>query len=153
MSSCKSRAVFVLTAWAFACASCTLAMLYFDGLLGSGSTYPYESHSQLLLAVCRTAFTATLASSWALWLGANQGRRIRVRMLQTGLAMQGSLTLYGIAGWQHAIGGFLLSPHLDLIFPPAFFAEYNWLTFIFEVAPVTSLVASLRVYAMHPKRA
>ncbi len=58
---------------------------------------------------------------------------------RTGLGIQISLTLFAIAGWQ-------ITTSLDLIFPSTFFAEYNWLTFILEVAPATAVAAAVLLY-------
>jgi hypothetical protein len=60
-----------------------------------------------------------------------------------GFATQLSLTLYAILGWQPVSDR--LGP-INIFFPSTFFAEYNWLTFIFEVAPLTSIASSLLLY-------
>lgn len=44
--------------------------------------------------------------------------------------------------YHNAIGG-LLS---DLIFPSTFFAEFNFLTFIFQVAPVVAIAEGILLY-------
>jgi len=62
-------------------------------------------------------------------------------MLRTASATQASLTVYAIVGMQVATANWR-SP-FDFIFRPSFFAEYNWLTFIMEVAPVTSIAAGV----------
>jgi len=119
-------------------------MIYFYGLFGAGIIYPFRNHFEQGIAVFRTALTATILSSWAIWFGARGKGELGSILLKTGLATQASLTLYAIVGLQVAIADWR-SP-LDLIFPATFFAEYNWLTFILEVALVTSVAASLLLY-------
>jgi hypothetical protein len=135
-----SRFIFIATAWILTFLCCALAMAYFYGLLSGGLFDPFKNYTEEGLAVLRTAFPATLLSSLAIWIGIKGNHGLRGIFLRTGIATQISLTLYAIAGWQP------ISDHLgavNLIFPGTFFAEYNWLTFILEVAPVTSLSASL----------
>ena len=62
-------------------------------------------------------------------------------MLRTGLPTLVSLALFSIAGCQGNLGQFS-----NFFFPSTFFAEYNFLTFIFEIAPTTSIAASLLLY-------
>ena len=111
-------------------------MMFFYGLWGAGVKDPFRTHLEQNIAALRTALFATLACSPVLWFGAKQARSFPTAILKTGIATQVLLTLYALAGWQ--------SPGiLNLIFPSTFFAEYNWLTFIFEVAPVTAITAGL----------
>lgn len=132
----NSRYVVITIAWLCTWICCTLAIVYFYGLSGNGVVDPFRSHFEEVVAALQTALVATLASSWAIWFGAKQKRSLVMAMLRTGFATQVSLTFYGIADWR--------SPSsLNFIFPSTFFAEYNWLTFIFEVAPVTSTAAIL----------
>lgn len=118
------------------CLCCALAIVFYFGLLGAGTVDPFRSHFEQGIAALRTAFIATSVSLWAIFFGSKGKHRFAVVMLRTGLAMQFSLTLYALLGWR--------SPSsLNLIFPSTFFAEYNWLTFIFEVAPTTATAAGL----------
>jgi hypothetical protein len=55
-----------------------------------------------------------------------------------------SLTVFSLVGMQIALTNWR-SP-LDLIFRTTFFGEYNWLTFVLEVAPVTSCVVGLLLF-------
>jgi hypothetical protein len=143
---------FAAITWIAVCVGCSLAIVYFYGVFGAGRMYPFKSHFEQVAAVLRTSLTATILSSWAIWFGARRGNRSAIVALWTGLATQISLTLYGIAGCGGVLGGdFTIGGwrgSTDLVFPSTFFSEYNWLTFIFEVAPVTSLTASLSLYAL-----
>jgi hypothetical protein len=100
---------------------------------------PSETHFEQGIAVLRTVLAATLTSSWAIWLGAGQKRGLAMTLLRTGFPTQLALTLNAIAGWRSPAS-------LNLIFPSTFFSEYNWLTFILEVAPITTVRASLLLF-------
>jgi len=115
-----------------------LAIIYFYGLLRGADIYPLGGNREQGIAAARTAFSATVVSSWAIWIATKQGLRLTTALWRLGLGIQISLTLLAIAGWQSA-------SRLGLIFPSTFFAEYNWLTFILEVAPATSVAAALLV--------
>ena len=135
----RSRYLACAIIWTSTCLISSGAMIYFYGLFGMGTVDPFRSHFEQGLAVLRTTLVAMLASLWVIWFGMRRRRGLVNAIMRTGLAMQFSLTLYALLGWR--------SPApLNLIFPSTFFAEYNWLTFIFEVAPVTSVAASLLVY-------
>jgi hypothetical protein len=58
--------------------------------------------------------------------------------------------LYGIAGCGGVLGEGLTigswSISTDFLFPSLYFAEFNFLTFIFEVAPITAIAAGLLTY-------
>jgi hypothetical protein len=123
-------------------------MIYFYDLWGTGTFYPFKTHAEQRVAVFLTAFAATLSSAWAIWFGTWRKRSLTMMMLRTASATQASLTVYAIVGMQAN----WRSP-FELIFPSSSFAEYNWLTFILEVAPVTSiaggalLLLSTKLYA------
>lgn len=137
----NSRYLAFASIWAGTCISCALAIIYFFGLLGAGTVDPFRNHFEQGMAALRTALVATLAPSSAIWLGATRKRGLAIVILRTGLVMQIALTLYALLGWR--------SPSfLNIIFPSTFFAEYNWLAFIFEVAPATSVAAGLLSCAM-----
>jgi hypothetical protein len=70
---------------------------------------------------------------------------MRMAMLRTAVATQATLTLFAVLGLQLAIASRQL-PLGDWVFPGTFFAEYNWLTFILEVAPATSVAAFILLY-------
>jgi hypothetical protein len=124
--------------------SCALAIACFYGLWSKEIIYPFGNHSEEVVTVLCTATIATLVSSWAIWIGTSRKRSLAMTLLRTGLPIQASLTLYAMVGLRMAITW--NSSHVNLVFPSTFFSEYNWLTFIFEVAPVTSIGASLLLY-------
>jgi hypothetical protein len=129
----------ILLVWVGTYACCALAVIYFYGLLGAGVIYPFANHLEQGFAVLRTALIATLASSWTLWFGARRKDWLLTTLLKIGVTTQITLTIYAIIGWR--------SPSsLNLIFPSTFFAEYNWLIFIFEIAPITSVASTLLLY-------
>ena len=140
-----SRFIATAAAWFGACASCAMAMAWFYDLFDGGTIYPFKSHWGLRFAVLRTASIATLASSWALWFGTRRRRSLPMTLLRIGFATQISLTLFAILGSGIVLGSTRWSV-VDVVFPSTFFSEYNWLTFIFEVAPTTSLAASLLLF-------
>jgi hypothetical protein len=123
---------------------CAIAVVYFYGLQNGRTLDPFRSYSEELTAVLRTALTASVLSSWGVWVALRGKRSFGSILLRMGLATQLSLTLYAILGWQPISDR--LGP-LNIFFPSTFFAEYNWLTFIFEVAPLTSIASSLLLYA------
>lgn len=119
-----------------------MAIAYFYDLTHS-LKYPFESVSPQTITAFRTALIATLVSSWVAWLYVRRERQARTAALRTALASQAMLTLFVLIGFQ-------LDPHRicrrDWVFPSTFFAEYNWLTFIFEIAPATSVAALFLMY-------
>ena len=121
--------------------SCALAIGYFYNLWHE-APYPYGTRLELIFAALRTALIATLGSSWSLWLALGSKRSYAKTLVLNGIAIQVSLTLYAIGGplteGDSSLAQFLL--------PATFFAEYNWLTFIFEVGPVTAIAASLLLW-------
>jgi hypothetical protein len=128
-----------LGTWVF----CALAMFYFYGLFESGVLDRFHGKLEECIVVSRTALFATLVALWAIWMGAKPKNGRGMALLQTGLATQLSLTLYALVGWE-PISDWL--GHVGFIYPSTFFAEYNFLTFILEVAPVTSIATSLLLF-------
>jgi len=123
------------------CVCCAGAIFYFYDLHDAGMLYPFKSPFDQGLGLVRTALIATIASSWAIWFGVKRGQGPVRAMLRTGLATLLTLVLYGFAG----CGGVLGSVHgsTDFIFPSTFFSEFNFLTFIFEVAPTVAVAEAL----------
>jgi hypothetical protein len=146
----SSRIVGTALALTGTCLCCAVAIVHFYGLHGAATLWPYKSQFEQNLVIIRTALIATLVSSWAVWFGARRKHNFVPVMLRTGLATLVTLALYGFAGcggvlggdYHNAIGG-LLS---DLIFPSTFFAEFNFLTFIFQVAPVVAIAEGILLY-------
>ncbi len=122
---------------------CTLALIYFFDWRwkDSGDLFTRNSE-QLLFFTLRTALIATFLSSWAIWLGTKVINNFGVVMLCTGLGTLFSMTIYAVAG----CGGVLGGQFSEIIFPAAFFAEYNFFTVMLEVAPVTSIATGLLLY-------
>lgn len=139
MVSDRRRFLTACGVWLGTFVCCALAIVRFYGLLHGHDVYPLGGNREQAIAAVRTGLIATFASSWAIWIGTSQRSRLTTALWRTGLATQISLTLFAIAGWQSP-------PSLDLIFPSTFFAEYNWLTFIFQVAPATAIAASFLLY-------
>ncbi len=146
------RNITIAIVWGGMLICCTLAIKYFYGLHSTATLYPYKNQFEQNVAVVRTALIATVASSWAIWFGIGKEHRVVIVALRTGLASLLTLTIYGIAGCGGLLGGDSIvggwHRSTDAIFPSTFFSEYNWLTFVLEVAPTTSLFAALLVYAL-----
>lgn len=143
----RRRYITALTVWLGTCVSCALAIVYFYSLLRGHDIYPIGRNRGQCLAAARTAVIATIFSLWAIWIGTKQECRRRMALWRTGLGIQISLTLFATAGWQITKSLDLqIATTLDLIFPSTFFAEYNWLTFILEVAPATAVAAAVLLY-------
>jgi len=140
----RSRFIPVMVAWFGTFGICASAIFYFFNLHWADPYYPFTSIPDQVFAILRTALIATLLSSWAIWLGAKGKHKLGMILIRTGLATQFSLTLYGIAGCGGVLGGY--SRYSGIIFPSTFFSEFNFLTVIFEVAPVTSIATSLLLY-------
>jgi hypothetical protein len=122
---------------------CAIAVVYFYGLQNGRTLDPFRNYSEELTAVLRTAPASSVLSSWGVWVALRGKRNFWSVLLRMGFATQLSLTLYAILGWQPVSDR--LGP-INIFFPSTFFAEYNWLTFIFEVAPLTSIASSLLLY-------
>ena len=140
----RSRYIPVMVAWFGTFVICALAIMYFFDLHWAEPLDSFRSIHEQVFAILRTDLIATLLSSWAIWLGAKGTHKLGMILIRTGLATQLSLTLYGMAGCGGVFGGDSRLAHL--IFPSTFFSEFNFLTVIFEVAPVTSIAASLLLY-------
>jgi hypothetical protein len=130
-----------LLVWLGSWLCCGLAIVYFYNLSGS-TYYPFESRSQQIITAFRTALIATIISSGISWLVTASKPRLRMSMLRVALTTQAILTLFALSGHRLAISTRQL-PILDWGFPSIFFAEYNWMTFILEVAPATSIAVLL----------
>ncbi len=132
------------------CITCGLAFHYFYGLHGAATLWPYKSLLDQYIVIFRTALICTIASSWAIWFGARRGSNPRTFALWAALGILITLVLYGIAGCGGVLGGDsnIAEWNLvkNLIFPSSFFSEYNFLTFIFEIAPTTAIVEVLLLY-------
>ena len=146
----KLRCVAALIACIGAFAACVGAMFHFYGLHGEATLYPYKTQNEQTIVILRTALIATIASSWAIWIGVQRRGRPEIAALWVGVGTEISLTLYGVAGCGGVLGeGIALGRrHLstNFFFPSLFFSEFNFLTFIFQVAPVTAAAAGLIVY-------
>lgn len=119
-----------------------IAIHYFYGLHGTATLWPYENLQEQEVAILRTALIGALASSWAIWFGARWARSRRTFALCGALGALITLILYGIAGCGGVLGGDYTNAYLNrasgFIFPSTFFSEFNFLTFIFEIAPTTA---------------
>jgi hypothetical protein len=135
------RWVSIAGTWAVASGICAIAISYFYGLLGPGILFPFKTHAEEMMAATRTALAATSISVWAIWFGSRSRGGISANLLWAGLGVQATMTLYSILGLQVCISVDSIST--ELFFPSTFFAEFNWLTFIFEIAPVTALSSCL----------
>lgn len=130
--------------------ACALAIHHFYGLHGVDTLWPYKNLLQQYLAILRTALIAVSASSWAIWFGARRGRSPRTFALCAALGTLITLVLYGVAGCAGVLGGNYHNAFWnwasDFIFPSTFFAEFNFLTFIFEIAPTTAVAELILLY-------
>ncbi len=126
----KSFAILLLTvsAWLASFA----AVIYSFSIYGGKVYFPYVSvASERLTAVIPASCIALLSAlAWALLLNFQGFRSKRKRVLAGGGANLVLIALYGVLGFIYE--GTMLAPDL-------FFSEYNWLTIIFEVGPITSI--------------
>ena len=134
----------LLPVWLGTWLCCGLAILYFYSLL-NGIEYPFESRFQQAVVALRIALIATIISSGAASLIIRRNVRVRTAMWLTAFANQAMLTVFAVIGLQLATSQ-TETAVLNWAFPSTFFAEYNWLTFILEVAPATSVSAFALVY-------
>jgi hypothetical protein len=137
----------IVTAGSFAI--CLVAIHEFYGLHGEATLYPYTSPSEQWRVIARVALLATTGIFWSIFLG-TQGRYApRTAAMWTGVGALATLTLYGVLGCGGVLGNDLTvgSWHgsTEFFFPSLVFSEFNFLTFIFEVAPTTAGTASLLV--------
>jgi len=143
--SVGTQYLLITITWLVSCIVCALAIAYFYDLLGSSTIYPFKNASEQGVAILKTAVSATLVSSWAIWLGTKGDSSFGKILLKAGIPMQLTFALYAVIGLNVDMADRRMS--IEWIFPSTFFAEYNWLTFILEVAPVTALAASLLLYS------
>ena len=131
--------------WMMSCVCCALAIVYFYGLAHPVTVlYPFTNRRDQGTAIVGTAVVATLCSSWAVWWGLHRRRSRKSTAFQAAIWTEVSLSAFSLVGRQIALTGWR-SP-LDLIFSTTLFSEYNWLTFVLEVAPVTSCVVGLLLF-------
>jgi len=123
-------------------AICAGSIYHFYDLHGQGTLYPYKTQAQQTIAILRTALIATLASFWPIWFATRQIRNPGKAVLWSGAGTLIALVLYGIAGCGGVLGG-----DMEVLFPSLFFSEFNFLTFIFGVAPATAISTGLIVYS------
>ena len=119
-------------------------MYFYNMALGATVVYPFKSRTEQGAAIVETAVIATLCSSWAIWFGLSRKRSRIIMALCAAIGTEVSLAVFSVVGLQSGLGDW--SSSLDPIFRSTFFAEYNCLTFILEVAPVTSCVVGLLVF-------
>lgn len=141
----------ILTALFGTCIVCALAIHYCYGLHGTDTLWPYKNLLEQQSAILRTALIGTLGSSWAIWFGARRGRNPRTFALWAAFGTLITLVLYGIAGCGGVLGGNHANGYWNgvsnFVFPSTFFAEFNFLTFIFEIAPTTAVAEFILLYS------
>jgi hypothetical protein len=136
-----------LVIWFATCAFCVAAIVCVYGLARPETLlYPFRTRAQQTSAACFTAAAATLCSAWAIWFGLSQQRNALSKALYVAFGTGISYAAFSAIGLQICLADWR-SP-LNLIFPSTFFAEYNWLAFIFEVAPATSCFVGLLVFLL-----
>ena len=119
---------------------CVVSIVCFYSLLSSSLRYPFLTYSDEALAVCVTAAIAILVILPSLLFSGHMRLSFMSTVLRIGICDQLLLTLYAVAGWP--------APTTP-VNPSTFFSEYNWLTFIFGVAPMTALAAGALSYYLH----
>ena len=138
----------VVGIWAVGCVCCAGSIMYFYGL-GHSSTvlFPFKSRSDQMVAIAETAAAAMFLSLWIIWIALNRKRNRAVSAaLSSAIAVEISLAVFSLLGLEISMRDWHFP--LDLIFRSTFFAEYNWLTFVLEVAPVTSFVIGLLLFGV-----
>jgi len=139
------EAIVALAVWLASCAFCASTMMYFYGLSHSETVlYPFNSRSEQTTAVWQTAGEAMLCSSWTIWLSLNRKRNPISTAIGAAIGTGLSLSVFAVVGLQSCLSGW--HPFFHVIFRSTFFAEYNWLTFILEVAPATSCFVGLLLF-------
>lgn len=130
----------------------TASIYYFYGLNGRATLYPYKTLSQQAVVILRVALVAGIISLWPVWLSVRRKRKAGTEALTSALGVLIVLALYGLAGCGGVLGGSIRIAGWQIstrfFFPSHFFYEFNFLTFICEVAPVTATFAGVIVYSM-----
>ena len=131
------------------CLSCAFAIFHFYDLYGR-TLVLFKSSAEQNIEIVRTALIGTIASSWAIWLGVGRAHSFRGAALRSGLGTLVSFAFYGFAGCGGVLGGDFkmagLHGSTDFLFPSAFFSEFSFLTFIFEVAPSVAIAQIPLIY-------
>ena len=127
----------VSVSFLFVYATMGLSIVYFYSLrIAASPIFPFHTYAEEYRSVAAIALVTTLPVVAIANLA--RGIGIRHRKLWTalvvGLEVQVFLTCYAM--FASAMSGWLITHTV-------FFGEYNWLTFILEVAPVTSACASV----------
>jgi hypothetical protein len=145
-----SWAISFVSVWVGSCVCCAISIPHIYGLHGAATLYPYGSVGEQSIDIWRASAIATFFSSclvgFVLQRRLNEAKTALLACAGTFLV----LALYGFAGCQGVLGESLTVGHLrvstELLFPALIFSEFNFLTFIFEVAPITAFVAAVLAY-------
>ncbi len=147
----KLRNLVVAIACTSVFAICTVSVFYFYGLHGPATLYPYTAQSQQTIVILRIALIATILSFLPFWFSIRRKHRPSTSALWSGFGVLIVLVLYGLSGCRGILGrsievaGWHVST--SFFFPSLFFSEFNFLTFICEVAPVTAGFTGVIVYS------
>ena len=111
------------------------AFTYFYDLTLDPPRYPYRDVHSEAIGVCIVALFGILCSGWTWFLASRTSRKLTFAraLLLCGLGTLVSLYGFTFIGIQLA----QTTRAFDI-----FFAEYNFLTFLFEVAPCVSILAA-----------
>ncbi|MGO9775354.1 MAG: hypothetical protein ACLPM3_02065 [Terracidiphilus sp.] len=145
-----SWVISLVSVWVGSCVFCAISIPHLYGIHVADILYSYGSVGAVNLAIWRACAIATFFSTCLVGLALQR----RLSAAKTGLLAWAAtflgLALYGFAGCGGVLGEGLTVGHLhismDPLFPSLIFAEFNFLTFMFEVAPLTAIVAAVIAY-------
>ena len=147
----KLTIVVVCASVFFFCIAATLCF-YGYGLNETVDIYPYQSKTQLFAVIFRIASIAALISLLPLRVAVRKSQSPRTAAQWSGVGTLVPLVLYGFAGCGGVLGNEVRIGNwhasTNFLFPSLYFSEFNFLTFIFEVAPVTALLVGVVVYLL-----
>jgi hypothetical protein len=140
----------LVSVWVASCIFCAMSIPNIYGLHGAATIYPYGSVGEQRIAFWRASAIATFFSTCLVGFVLQRRFKETKTVLLAWVGTFLGLSLYGIAGGQGFLVGSITAGHLHtltrLLFPSRIFSEFNFFTFIFEVAPLTAIVAALITY-------
>lgn len=143
-------AITLVSVWVGSCICCAISIPHIYSLHGAATIYPYGSVGEQRMAIWRASAIATFFSTCLVgFVLQRKFNGAKTGLLAWPVTFLG-LALYGFAGCGGVLGEGLTVGHLhistDPLFPSRIFAEFNFLTFVFEVAPITAFVAGVLAY-------
>jgi hypothetical protein len=146
----SSWVISFVSVWVGSCIFCAVLVPHIYGLHGTDTLNSYSSLSEQREAFWGASAIATFFSSFFVGLVVQRRFKKKDTVILAWVVAFFGLTIYGLLGCEGILGGGFAVGHLhvstNLLFPSFMFAEFNFFTFILELAPLTAFVAAILTY-------